>query len=648
MTKLAFRIRNQSCTGILWAAKRSLSLKKGKKKKGSQRSRQGGTSSENKTWTKIQAKLASGQFRWYCQRIGALFLLVLIAYIPVFRAGIIWDDHLVMENEHIRTLGGVWRIWTEAPLSPEEDVRYWPVFYSSFWVDHHIWGERAGGYHFDNVVLHGLNVTLLWRLLLSLKVPGAWLAAAVFAVHPIQVETVAWIIERKGLLASLFFLLAGLAFLRFERLRDKRFYIMALAFFTLSVLGKPVTVVFPVVVLLWLYWKGKSFTKRRLIHLVPFFLVALWNGLFNMHLASKYDPVNFGYSTMQRLVIAGRSTWFYLGKTLCPVNLMTIYPKWQLSPLRFWHFLFPIGVTVLILVLWAKRSQLGKAPLVAVLFFIIVLSPTSGLLEFSFMAHSFVADRYQYLASAGLIAFFVSAATVFSRRQNESRKTFTIAMAGLLLLFFLMTWHRASDYRDMESLFADNVKKNPNAPTARDNLGLALLTKGRYREAESHLRASLAIQPDLAEARNNLGLTLAYQGKDEEAIEEYQRLLQKSPDYAIAHANLGNALARLARFDEAAQHFVKAIESDAECATAHYGLGVLSLQVKTPEEAIPHLSRTVEIDPRFSNAYNNLGVAYEMCGNLEQAIKNYRQALSVNPSNRDADRNLSNALNKQG
>jgi len=582
--------------------------------------------------------------------VSALCLVALgfIAHFPALRAGFVWDDFLVYDNVYIRTIPGVINIWTHLAVQPESDVRYWPLFYSSFWFDYHLSGTKPIAYHVINLLIHLANVLLLWQLLRRLKIPGAWLASALFAAHPVHVESVAWVIERKGLLSMLFYLLAFETNRRFYETKRHQTHVLACVLLACSLLSKPVAVSFPLVVIAWLYWKGEALTTKTLKPTIPYFAICAFSGLINIWAVKLYDPVSNGFGLGTRLVLAGKSFWFYVWKLLWPLELMAIFPRWNVADGSLWQYVFPFAALALLFAFWLFRARLGRGPYVAMLVFGFILAPVLGFQDFSYMTYSFVASRYQYLASAVMFALAAAAVVRWAdERSLLATPVFRSSVALVLLCLGVLAWRQAQTFESIETLFQHNIEVNPSAPAAHDSLGFALLEKGRYAQAEEHFREAIGLDPRMHEAHNNLGLLKVYQDKVEEAIPHYQKALEIKPDFGAARSNLGNAYARLGRTQEAVDTYEKLAEIDPGNADACYGLGVISLQAGEPLVALERFQKCIELDPRFANAHNNLGVTYEKLGNMTKAMEHYAEALRIDPKNVDACFNLGNAYFRQ-
>jgi tetratricopeptide (TPR) repeat protein len=586
-----------------------------------------------------------------------LVIATVAAYQPVWHAGFIWDDEgHVTENPNLRSVHGLYRIWFE----PSIDQQYYPLQLTSYWIEYHLWGLRPFGYHAVNVLLHTLNALLLWMVLQQLKVPCAWLAAAVFALHPVQVESVAWVSELKNLLSMTFYLGSLLAFFRFRPMSGKaqagsppwRFYWLAIALFLCALLSKTVACSLPAVLVLLLWWKAGRVERRDIEVLSPMFLLGIILGLMTAWLEKHHvgaSGAEWSLSFLQRCLLAGRVSWFYVGKLCWPHPLIFIYPHWEVDPAAWWQYLFPAAALAVLLALWSLRSRIGRGPLAAALCFGCALFPALGFFDVFPFRFSFVADHFQYLASAGLIAVVAGGgAMVCDRAGPRGRQIGAVAVPVALLSLGTLTWRQAHIYHDVETLWRDTLAKNPQCWMAHGNLGVTLASLGHGQEAMEHWEQMLRISPDFAEAHNNLGVALMRQGKFQEAIGHYEQALRIKPNYVDVHCNLGAALVRLGRVQEAIGHCEWALQLRPDFAEGHKVLGDALLRAGNVREAIGHYKQALQIKPDFAEAHNGLGHALFRAGKVSEAISHYEQALQIQPDYAEAHHNLAIALVQQG
>jgi tetratricopeptide (TPR) repeat protein len=592
---------------------------------------------------------------WVCAFI--LVLITVLVYQPVWHAGFIWDDDsYVTNNTPLRTVDGLWGIWGK----PGTTKQYYPLVFTSFWVEHHLWKLQPLGYHLVNVLLHALNAVLLWRVLRRLEIPGAWWAAAIFALHPVGVESVAWITERKNVLSGLFYFLAVLAYLRFRPLIDReaaracdwRYYPLVLVLFLCALLSKTVTCSLPAVLLLVVWWKTGRVERRDVLALAPLFVLGVASGFMTTWMEKHSvgaSGAEWTLSFVQRGLVAGRALWFYAGKLFWPQQLTFIYPRWEIDASVAWQYLFPVAALVVLIALWRLRSRIGRGPLVAVVFFAGTLVPALGFFDVFPFRYSYVADHFQYLACIGLISLAVSMGTAICRRTGPwGRNLGTVAAAIVMLILGVSTWSQARIYQNLTTLWRDTVTKNPQCWVAHANLGDVFLREGKISDAIGCYEQALRIRPDYVEVHCNLGLALARVGKTQEAIEHYEQAVRIEPDFAMAHCNLGVALAQTGRIPEAIEHLQQALRIRPGYAEAHYNLGTALARLGRLPEAVGHWEQALRIKPDYAEVHYNLAVALIQLDRLPEAIEQYEQALRLYPNDVKAHYDLGLALVRLG
>lgn len=520
--------------------------------------------------------------------LAALAAVTFLAYRPAWHGGLLWDDAAHVTCPHLRTLDGLRRIW----LEPGATQQYYPLTHTAFWLQHRLWGDETLGYHLANVALHLLASILLYAVLRRLQAPGALLAAAVFALHPVQVESVAWISEQKNTLSGALFFGAALAYLRFDEGRRRRAYALALGLFALALLAKTVVAVLPVALVAALWWRrGRLEARRDLFPLVPFLLLGLGAGLLTAWVEKRYVigplAVRFGLDPAQRLLLSGRALWFYLGKLAWPADLAFLYPRWELSPGSWRAWLFPAGAALLFASAWAVRGR-SRAPLAALLVFGAALFPALGFVDVYPFRFSFVADHFQYLACAAPIALVGGAAVAWRDRQGDALRR-AGALAALLVAggLALLSSRQAGVYADAETLWRATVERTPGCGLAWNSLGVLALDRGDDAEAERLFAEALRRDPGYEAALNNRGYVLSRQGRVAEAIGDYERALAIWPAYPDAHVNLGNALFVSGRPGEAVGHYEKALALRPDLLEPRNNLGLALVATGRPAEAVP-------------------------------------------------------------
>ena len=577
---------------------------------------------------------ASPRRRWL---LFGLFLIAatLLAYQPIWHAGFIWDDdHYVTGNLALRSLKGLWQIWFVPGATPQ----YYPMTFTGFWVEYHLWQLNPLGYHLTNVLLQALNAILLWTVLRRLDVPGAWLVAAIFALYPVCVESVAWISEIKNVLSGAFYLSAVLIYLGFDRTRNWRLYFFALGLFVLGLISKTVIATLPAALLLVFWWqRGKLSWKQDVLPLIPFFVAGVGAGLFTAWMEWAFVGARgseFNFTFIERTLIAGRAIWFYLGKLIWPVGLIFMYPRWHVSQAVGWQYLFPAMALLVTLGLWLL-SRRNRGPLAAWLFFVGTLFPALGFLNAYPFRYSFVADHFQYLAIIGPLTLGVAGIDkLFPHWRDKERFWESVLFCGMLLLMLGgLTWRQCDMYANSEILWRVTLARNPDCWMAHNNLGFILTQKGEVDEAMAQFQQALQINPKDPPSWNNVGNVLLHWRKVDEAIPYFQNALQINPDYVEARNNLGSALLQEGKVDEAIAQFQKVLQINPISVEAHGNLGNAMLQEGKVDEAIAYYQKALQLSPHNANLDNNLGNALSRQGQFEQAIAHYQAAIKLVPNN---------------
>ena len=445
--------------------------------------------------------------------------LAVVAYLPVLRAGFVWDDIAVTENPVIAARDGLWRIWFDPRANVLED-HYWPLVYTSFWVEFRLWGLAAAGYHTVNVLLHALNSVLVWLVLRRIGAMGAVFAGALFAVHPIHVESVAWIIERKDVLSALFYLLSAWSFLGFAATRRRGLQVASAALLLAAMLCKSIAVTLPVALLLALWWKNGRVTRRDLLDVAPLAAVAAVVAVFDMWYLRSGGNEQLGLSLGERIVIGGRAAWWYVARTLVPFPQMPIHPRWEPTAVAA-AWLWPAAMIAALVALFVARRRIGRGFFAGTAFLVLTVGPVLGVVPHGFMRFSFVAERFAYLASMGVIAVVAAgAANLWDKARGgagdggnalPARAVSAVCVAAALALAAL-TFSYASKWHNPETLWRHAVASNPDAYEAHHQLATAMGQAGRIDDAIAAFEATLRLKPDYAEARANYALALEVKG----------------------------------------------------------------------------------------------------------------------------------------
>jgi tetratricopeptide (TPR) repeat protein len=566
-----------------------------------------------------------------------------VVYLPSLGGAFIWNDSDYVTAPRLRSLHGLLRIWTRVGATQQ----YYPLLHSFFWIQHRLWGDQPAGYHIATVLLHAGAAILFGAVLRRLAVPGAWLAALLFALHPVHVESVAWITEQKNTLSTVFYLAAALAYLGFDKTRKRGAYSFAAALFILSLLCKTVTVTLPFALLVVLWWKRGELRWRRDIRpLVPWFVLGAAAGIFSSWVERRFlgaQGADFTLSFAGRILVAGRAVWFYLGQILWPSDLNFLYLRWTVDTSHWWQWLFPLTAAALLVFLWKLRRR-SRSPLAVALFFIGSLFPVLGFVNLYGAFYSWVWDHWQYLPDLGPLAL-AGAGLSWACERAWGRWS----VSALVVVLGGLTWEHCAMFRDNETLYRSTLVRNPAAWMAHTNLGILMASRpGGLPEAISEFETSLKYNPDNPNTHNSLGSALSgIPGRLDDAMSEYREALRLLPDFPEAHINLGNALmASPGHLSEAVFQYQEALRLDRNSAGAHASLGFAYLEIPGRlADAIAEYREALRINPDFPEAHNAIGTALSRNPEtLAEAIAEYREAIRLNPDFAEAHNNLGNAL----
>ncbi len=549
--------------------------------------------------------------------IGAVViaLLALIAVSPSLSGGLLWDDRpLLFQNPDVVRPDGLLPIWT-GERSPD----YFPMTMTVAWVEYRLWGENPFGWRVTNLLLHIFSCLLVWQVLRELDVPAAWLAAAVFAVHPVTMASVAWISELKNVCSLLFAALACVCYLRFDRLGGRVRYTLAVVWFLLALLSKTSVVMLPPVLLLFVWWRrarmGTSLTRQDLVRLIPLFLCSLVLGLVTIWFQTNRvvgDTLVRPEGAASRLASSGWIVWFYLAKDLWPVGLSMIYPRWEIDPTRLTAWI-PLGlVLATVAAAWHFRNRGTRGLFVASGFFLLMLFPVGGWFETYFSLFSLVADHWQYVPMLGVVAGAVAAATLGTRwildrwpgptAHFPRQMLATVPAALVLAVLVTLSRDRAAEFSSGEALWTATIRQNPQAWVAYSSLAQLRCAQERWSEAEPYCRQALAIRPDEPIAHNNLGVILSAQSQYPAAAEHFRQAIELLPTYDQAWTNLGMLRERQGDYAAAAECYRRLLELTPNSANGHFSLGRALTRQGRLAAAQTHFRRAVEIDRRYAQA----------------------------------------------
>ena len=587
-----------------------------------------------------RSKSASKRFSFGADRlfIPALIVLTVCAYQPAWRGTPIMDDDRHLIAGQSKSIDGLIRLWT----APNTTQQYHPVVDTVFWIGKNVWDDSMLGYHMVNIFLHASCALLLWRILRRLAIPGASLASALFALHPVHVESVAWIVELKNTLSGVFFLGALLAYLKFDQGRKWTSYVLVTVLFCLGLLAKPIVALLPIAILIVHWWKsGRIQWKRDVRPLFPFMVVGIAAGLAAAWMEVEFTGAKgaaFHFSLLERVLIASRALWFYLAKLFWPTNLILIYPRWRISTGDWWQYLFPIAALILFAAAWSLRKR-SRWPLAALAFFVVMLLPVIGLFNVHFFNLSFVADHFDYLPSLGIIAPVAAGGALFLEQLHGTRRrVVTFLFVGLILALITLTWRQSWMFRDAETCYRMIIEKNPDAWAAESNLGLTLVEKGEVNDAIAHFQNVLEISPNNSDgakaAHLNLGNALLRKRSIDAAISHFEAALKIGPD-AETHNSFGSALRRKGQFNQAIAHYEAALEISPQSTSVLNNLAWLL--ATCPDGLYRNGSRAVELARKVNSLsagrspvyLRTLAAAHAENGQFSEAVAVAQRALEL-------------------
>ena len=590
--------------------------------------------------------------RWnsFLLRAAVIVLAGLWVYSPAYHGDWLWDDdQLLTQNLTVQhrvspdpsvppnSLQSLAKLW----FNPD-GADYFPLSYTALWAQWPFFGLRSTGYHVTTILLHIAGSLLLWALLAKMRIPGAWLSGLVFAIHPVCVESVAWVSETKNTLSLPLFLISAICWVgqddETDTAKRQRLYGISIVFFLLAMFAKTSIVAFPVVTLLYAWWKRGTVTMRDLIVAAPLFVVSIVLGLVTMSYqwgrAIGQEKIIVGDllsvgGFLSRTAIAGMAILHYLASIVWPVNLLPIYPRWEVDPPKAWMFLAWPLIIGGAWWMWKNRDAVslphwGRHALFAFGFFLLMVAPVLGFVTISYMRITWVADHFIYLPMISIIALLCAGVIrLFGQAQEESKPTFLAAGALLLAALTLLSFRDAVNWMDEDHMWEHTLKHNFDAWQAHNRLGAKKFARGDVDGAHFHFQNSTRLRPDLGETHNNLGTTLSARanilgqrgdqaGANREmaaAIEQFGEACRVTPHVPAIKVNLANALAAAGRFGEAGDNYRDLLEREPNNPALINNYGVTLYKMGKKEEAIVQFRRALEIAPNLKDARESLAVA---------------------------------------
>jgi tetratricopeptide (TPR) repeat protein len=580
---------------------------------------------------------------------ATLLLVTALAYQPAWHGGMLWDDDAHLTRSDLQSVDGLRRIWLDVGATQQ----YYPVAHTAFWILHKLFGDNTLGYHLVNIALHASSAFLLVLIVGRLGMTGGLLAGLVFALHPVHVESVAWMTELKNTLSGACVLGATIVYLHFDERREWRSYVAAIVLYASAVLSKSVAAVLPAALLVVFWWqRGRLDRRRDVLPLVPLVALGAAAGLTTImveRLSLHAQGAEYQFGAIDRILIAGRAAWFYLAKILWPSPLMFVYPRWSIDSSAFRQYLFPIVAIAAIAMCWSLRRR-TRAPLAVALLFCGILFPALGFFNVYPFRYSFVADHFQYLATLPVIAAL--AAWLTTRGQAAAGRSIAepVLLIAIGLPLFLLTRAQSANYVDSDRLFRVTLAQNPACWLCLNNLA-ATKVQGSDREVDeavASLEQALQLYPYSAEAHNNLGGAWQRKGRLDDAIREHQEALRLNPRLVDAQYNLGVAYQTAGRIADARAAFEAALRMKPDYAAAHYNLATVLQLDGRMDEAIVHLRDATRLDEGNWRTHAGLALVLQGGGRLDEAIAEHRRAAELSGDDPQALSNLAGALAQSG
>jgi tetratricopeptide (TPR) repeat protein len=595
-----------------------------------------------------------------------LAVLTFAAYWPVTRAGFIWDDDDYLVNHPIYTSPEAMReIW----LVPRATPQFYPVVFTSFYIERKLWDLNPLGYHLFNVALHAGSAILLWRILKRLKVPGAEFAAAVFAVHPLMVETVAWVTERKNTYSMFFFLVALLTFWRFafgkaraegESMEGEPtryewgWYAVSLVAFVLAMLSKTVACSLGPVLVLLVWWKGPRL--GRFLATIAYWVLGAAGGLYTAYLEvgqvgaqGKWWSLTFD----ERFLVASRAIWFYVGKLLLPIQLNFFYNRWTIDRTQGWQWLYVVGVGIALLVLFMVRKYAGWGPLVAAIAFIAMLFPALGFFPIYPQIFSWVADHFAYMGTLAFIPAVCAGLTVATRKWLPGMETVQVGIAAALVAVLAgATFFSAQRFESLETLWKSVLLTDPDHPhwnalsgmsgvyhrkaVAEMDVGNRDAAMVFNEQAKLFDEESLKVRPDYGLAYNNLAGYHMFRGEWDKALPLALKASELDPSDARIDLTIGHIYSHLGQPGKAAAAFERAVKIRPRMADYRVKMARALLAAGNEGLAKQYMQSALHLDAGNSDAHVLQGFLYNKAGDLPNALAEYRAALQSDPKNNEA------------
>ncbi len=595
------------------------------------------------TWDSMGASISPwpGAGGWLFA--AALLAAVMLAYQPAWQGVFIWDDDLHLLNNPVLQPNGWLHTWV-----PGSYVNYWPITFEAYRLQYAVWRLNPIGFHVVNIVLHALSALFCGESSCICRRPAPCSRRPFSRLHPVNVESVAWITQLKNILSLLLTLVSMLFYLKHERYGGRWRYAASLGVFCLATLSKGMTLTLPVVLLACAWWQRGRIARRDVLRAAPFLLVGLLMAGMEIYLqhvsAAGAGVIVRCDDFFSRAAVAGCAVWFYVGKLIWPVHLLFVYPRWNINEYDWLSYLPGVLLAVILAAAWQRRKTWGRPLLMLTVCYVVLLMPALGFANIYFMRYSLVADHWQYAAMIVPCTFFAGATATLAGLGRWGRPAGCLICLGLSAVLAFLTFRQSQIYANLETLYTATIAGNPDCWLAHGNLGEYLASQGKPYSAIAEYRKALKINPDCLESRNNLGYALAGLGRFNEAVAEYRKAIKIKPDCTTAYRNLADALAKLGWPDDSIAAYREALKAVPDNMEIHNNLAGFLLEHGRIDEAIGEFQAELKIAPNFLPGRNNLGNALLSRGKTDQAIAEFRRTLEIAPNFAPACFNLGNIL----
>ncbi|MBF0287811.1 MAG: tetratricopeptide repeat protein [SAR324 cluster bacterium] len=566
-----------------------------------------------------------------------LIALSLLAYYPATQAEFIIDDTpFYIEDPVMNQSDGIFKIW----LNPRENNDIWPyipITRTSFWIERQLVGLNFQVSHLINIGLHIITAFFLWLCLRYLHVRGAWLIGMIFVLHPIHVQSVAWIAERKNVVAGVFYILTVWSYFHFEKKKHWPWYVLTLGLFLCSLLSKSSTIMLPVLFIFCRLWNRSRWDKIDVIQLVPFFLLSLLMGYVRIWFEiNSFDAtgINYGWTFVERLLIAGHVPFFYLTKIFFPYPLLFTYHKWPIDAAQVSMYLPLVSIIVVGTILFWKYFSWGRSLFLALGAFLISLFPVLSFFNNSWTQFSFVADHWVHLPSIPVLILLVQGIfyAVGCIKENAWARYVQSGIYVMLFIILLgLTWNQTQYYKNNKVLWESTLAHYPDAWMAHQELGREYMADGDNQLALRHLNKAIQLKNDRPDAYINRGVAYFILEQYPRAIQNFNQALQLNNEMVKAYYNRGKSYAKLHQYKKALADFTQILVLDPQFAEAYNNRGTIYLDLKQYSQALQEFNQALQLNPQLKEVYHNRGLVHISLGKYTQAIDDFNQVLQLDP-----------------